>query len=85
MRALIEEAQPQIVGGCCGTNPEHKHLRKVLDTLPVDLRPQTKQQPGAVLIAGRGQAVGGKANGMIIIPSDQPYDRQTLRLNGRTI
>ena len=86
MRDLIEEARPQIVGGCCGTNPEHiRHLRKVIDALPVDSRAQTKQQPERVLIAGRGQALWWDGKWDRHIPMlIQPHDRETISFNGQT-
>lgn len=87
MRVLIEEARPQIVGGCCGTNPEHiKHLRKVIDKLPPSPQPKKKQQPERVLIAGRGQAVwwAGKweEHHSLLV---RPYDRKNINLDGETI
>lgn len=86
MQTLMEEAQPQIVGGCCGTNPEHiKRLRKVIDAMPTGFPPRTTQDQEQVLIAGRAKVVWWKGDWDDHISIHiQPHDRKTISFNGQT-
>lgn len=64
MRAIIEESHPRIVGGCCGTTPEHiKVLRRIIDSYPESwLRTKQDQAGKPILIAGRGGMVKWSGN-----------------------
>ncbi len=64
MRAIIEEAHPRIIGGCCGTTPEHiKVLRSIIDSLPSNLLQATQEKTDKpILIAGRGKTVNWNKN-----------------------
>ncbi|WP_417676269.1 betaine--homocysteine S-methyltransferase [Pseudodonghicola sp.] len=42
--ALARDAGARIIGGCCGTTPEHlRHMREALDSRPRDDRPTLEQ------------------------------------------
>ena len=64
MRAIIEESHPLIIGGCCGTTPEHiKVLRRIIDSYPETwLRTNQDQAVKPTLIAGRGGMVNWGGN-----------------------